>query len=171
MVEAKNYTLTELLEQIYIKLTREVTNAYYNNEINEIMLKYDLMKSEINIEKYDRDAKILVLGALSCNKDDLLKKAKSLGIRKDQIEFGPDYVQMHNFNYEKLRNNSTYSDILVGPVPHKGKGIDGYSSFLAMVQSNPKEFPNIIKLDSSNDLKITKSSFSKALLKSKLYLC
>ena len=170
MVEAKNYTLTELLEQIYIKLTREVTNAYYNNEINDIMLKYDLLKSEINIEKYDRDAKILVLGALSCNKNDLLKKAKCLGIRKDQIEFGPDYMQLHNFNYEKLRNNSAYSDILVGPVPHKGKGIDGYSSFIAMVESNPEEFPNIIKLDSSNELKITKNTFEKALVKTKLYV-
>lgn len=170
MVEAKNYTLTELLEQIYIKLTREVTNAYYNNEINDIMLKYDLLKSEINIEKYDRDAKILVLGALSCNKNALLKKAKCLGIRKDQIEFGPDYMQLHNFNYEKLRNNSAYSDILVGPVPHKGKGIDGYSSFIAMVESNPEEFPNIIKLDSSNELKITKNTFEKALVKTKLYV-
>ena len=171
MVEAKNYTLTELLEQIYIKLTREITNAYYNNEINDIMLKYDLMKSEINIETIDRDAKILVLGALSCSKDDLLKKAKSLGIRKGQIEFGPDYVKMHNFNYEKLRNNSAYSDILVGPVPHKGKGIDSYSSFIAMVESNPEEFPNIIKLDSSNELKITKNTFEKALVKTKLYVC
>jgi len=171
VVEAKNYTLTELLEQIYIKLTREVTNAYYNNKINDIMIKYDLIKSEVNIETYDKDAKILVLGALSCNKDDLLKKAKSLGIRKDKIEFGPDYVQMHNFNYEKLRNNTSYSDILVGPVPHKGKGIDGYSSFLSRAKSNPSEFPNIIQIESSNELKITKASFEKALKKIKLYKC
>lgn len=171
MVETMNFTLTELLEQIYIKLTREVTNAYYNNEINDIMVKYDLLQKVEDIKFYNKNAKILVLGALSCNKDDLIKKAKSLGIKKEQIEFGPDYINMHNFNYEKLRNNTSYSDVLVGPVPHKGKGIEGYSSFLAMVQSNPQEFPNIIKLDASNELKITKSSFEKALVKSNLYSC
>ena len=169
MVEAKNYSLTEILEQIYIKISREITNAYYNNEINDIMVKYDLLKTEDNINYYNKNAKILVLGALSCNKDDLIKKAKNLGITKEQIEFGPDYLRMHNYNYEKLRNNTSYTDILVGPIPHKGKGIEEYSSFLAMTKTKPEEFPNIIELDSSNGLKITKNTFEKAIKSSKLY--
>ena len=72
--------------------------------------------------------------------DVFIEKAKKMGINKDQIEFGPDYVRMHNFDYSQLRNNFAYSDVLVGPIPHKGKNIDGYSSFLAMAKDNPSEF-------------------------------
>ena len=63
----------------------------------------------------------------------------------------------------------SYSDILVGPLPHKVKGIENYSSFLAMAEANPEEFPKIIRLEGSNELKITKHSFLDGLLKTRLY--
>jgi len=80
------------------------------------------MQDEIEYNYYDsNNSKILILGDLAVNKDNLLGKAKKIGISKDQIEFGPDYVRMHNFDYSQLRNNFAYSDVLVGPIPHKGK--------------------------------------------------
>ena len=93
-----------------------------------------------------------------------------MGINKDQIEFGPDYVRMHNFDYSQLRNNFAYSDVLVGPIPHKGKNIDGYSSFLAMAKDNPSEFPKIIQLESANELKITMHSFEEGIKQTRMYL-
>ena len=63
----------------------------------------------------------------------------------------------------------TYSDVLVGPLPHRVEGIDGYSSFLAMVEANPEDFPKIIRLESANELKITKESFKNGLLNTRLF--
>ena len=62
-----------------------------------------------------------------------------------------------------------YSDVLVGPMPHKVKGIEGYSSFLAMVEHCPEEFPKVIRLENANELKITKESFKTGLLETRLY--
>ena len=164
-----NISLAEILESIYAKISKEVVNAYNENKLDELLEKYGL-QDEVEYNYYDSNSsKILILGDLATNKNELLGKAKSLGINKEQIEFGPDYVRMHNFDYEKLRNNFTYSDVMVGPIPHKGKNIKGYSSFLAMAKAMPSEFPKIIQLESSNELKITKHSFEHGIKQTRLY--
>ena len=164
-----NASLAEILERIYAKLTKEVTEAYYNDEVEKVLEKYELA-DEIEYNYYDSNrSKILVLGGSVVSKDDLLGKAKKMGIRKEQIEFGPDYTRMHNYDYSQLRNNFNYSDILIGPIPHKGKNIEGYSSFLAMAKSNPADFPKIITLEGSNKLKITITSFENGIKQTRLY--
>ena len=164
-----NASLSEILERVYAKVAKEISEAYYDDSVDKILKKYGL-QDEIEYNYYDsNNSKILVLGDLAVNKNDLVGKAKRLGISKDQIEFGPDYVRMHNYNYEQLRNNFTYSDVLVGPIPHKGKNIDGYSSFLAMAKDNPSEFPKIIQLESANELKITMHSFEEGIKQTRLY--
>ena len=155
--------LIELTEKITQKIIREVTEAYHANQINEILKKYGL-DEEIQYSYYDINrAKILVIGNSRVNKNDLYGIAKSLGIRRDILEFELDYIRIHNFDFNNLRNSMVYSDVLVGPMPHRAEGIDGYSSFLAMADSHPEEFPKIIKLQSSNELKITKESFRNGL--------
>lgn len=163
-------SLSEILERVYSKLSKEISEAYYNDSVDKLLEKYD-MQDEIEYNYYDsNNSKILILGDLAVNKDNLLGKAKKMGINKEQIEFGPDYVRMHNFDYSQLRNNFAYSDVLVGPIPHKGKNIDGYSSFLAMAKDNPSEFPKIIQLESANELKITMHSFEEGIKKTRMYL-
>lgn len=155
--------LIELTEKITQKIIREVTEAYHANRINEILKKYGL-DEEIQYSYYDINrAKILVIGDSRVNKNDLYGIAKNLGIRRDVLEFELDYTRIHNFDFNNLRNSMVYSDVLVGPIPHRTEGIDGCSSFLAMADSHPEEFPKIIKLQSSNELKITKESFRNGL--------
>ena len=165
----KKIDLAEILEKVYGKISKEITDAYYNDEINYILEKYDL-KDEISYSYYDfNNAKILVIGNSMISKDVMVSIAKKYGIKENRLEFELDYDRLHNYNFGNLKNNMSYSDILVGPLPHKVKGIENYSSFLAMAESNPEEFPKIIRLEGSNELKITKQSFLDGLLKTRLY--
>ena len=63
----------------------------------------------------------------------------------------------------------SYSDILIGPIPHKVKGLDESSSFLSMVRKNPNMFPKVIDIRNSNELKIKKTSFLNGILKTRLH--
>lgn len=165
----ENVDLSELSEKIYQKVLKEVVEASYNNRINEVLLKYGL-QDEIEYSYYDiNNSKILVVGDSRVNKNDLIGIAKSIGIRENRLEFELDYTRLHNYDFGNLRNSMTYSDVLVGPLPHRVEGIDGYSSFLAMVEANPEDFPKIIRLESANELKITKESFKNGLLNTRLF--
>lgn len=166
---ANNIDLIEISQKIYQKVLREVTEANTENRINEVLIKYGLV-DEIEYPCYDiNNGKILIVGDSRVNKNDLIGIAKKYGIKESRLEFQLDYTRLHNFDFGKLRNSYTYSDVLVGPLPHKVEGIDGFSSFLAMVESNPEEFPIVIRLEASNELKITKESFKTGLLKTRLY--
>ena len=166
---ANSIDLIELSEKIYQKVLREVTEANAENKIKEILIKYGLV-DEIEYPYYDiNNGKILVVGDSRVSKNDLIGIAKQYGIKESRIDFQLDYTRLHNYNFGNLRNSFTYSDVLVGPLPHKVEGIEGFSSFLAMVESNPEEFPMITRLESSNELKITKESFKNGLLNSRLY--
>ena len=165
----KKTNLAEILEKVYSKIAKEITDAYYNDEIDYILEKYDL-KDEIFYSYYDfNNAKILVVGNFMISKDVMISIAKKYRIKENRLEFELDYDRLHNYNFGHLRNNMSYSDILVGPLPHKVKGIENYSSFLVMAEANPEEFPKIIRLEVSNELKITKQSFLDGLLKTRLY--
>lgn len=87
--------------------------------------------------------------------------AKKNGIDPKKIEFELDY--------EKFKYNMSYSDVLIGPMPHKVKGLDESSSFLSMVREHPEDYPKIIELRDANELKITKQSFLNGLLETRLY--
>lgn len=166
---ANSIDLIELSEKIYQKVLKEVTVAYSENKIDEILSKYGLT-DEMDYPCYDiSNGKILVVGDSRVSKSDLIGIAKQYGIKESRIDFQLDYTRLHNYDFGNLRNSMTYSDVLVGPLPHKVEGIDGFSSFLAMVDSNPSEFPMVTRLESSNELKITKESFKNGLLKTRLY--
>lgn len=164
-----NIDLTELSEKIYQKVLKEVVEASQTNSINELLKKYGL-EDEIEYSYYDlNNSKILVVGDSRVSKDDLTAIAKKYGIRENRLEFELDYTRLHNYNFGNLKNSMTYSDVLVGPLPHKVEGIEGFSSFLAMVEACPEEFPKVIKLEASNELKITKESFKTGILETRLY--
>lgn len=161
--------LTLILEKVYQKLVKEITEASYENKIDEVLKKYEL-QDEIEYPYYDiKNSKILIIGDSLVNKNDLINIARKYGIKENRIEFELDYNKLTNYNFGKLRNSMNYSDVLVGPIPHKVEGIEGYSSFLAMTDAMPEEYPKIIRLESSNELKITRQSFINGLLNSRLY--
>lgn len=163
-----NLDLTEILEKIYQKIVKEVTVAYYNGEIQSVLEKYDLAEKEEYVYFDKNHSKILVLGASRVNVNDLLDAAKKYGISKDKIEFELDYERLKHYNFKCLECSTKYSDVLIGPHSHKVKDLEDYSSFLAKIEKNrEKYFFRATKIETTNDLKITRTAFEKALQKTK----
>lgn len=164
-----NMDLVQILDKIYQKLTKEVSSAYYNGNIDELLNKYGL-EEEIGHFHYNyNNSKIIVIGESMVNKSDLEYIAKKNGIDPKRIEFELEYEKLTNYNFEKFKYNMSYSDVLIGPMPHKVKGLDESASFLSMVRKHPENYPKIIELRDANELKISKQSFLNGLLKTRLY--
>lgn len=164
-----NMDLVEILDKIYQKLTKEVTNAYYNGNIDELLNKYGI-EEEVGHFYYNyNNSKIIVIGQSRVNKSDLEHIAKDNGIDPKRIEFELDYEKLTNYNFEKFKYNMAYSDVLIGPMPHKVKGLDASASFLSMAREHPEDYPKIIELRDANELKISKQSFLNGLLETRLY--
>ncbi len=161
--------LMEIFNKVYQKILKEFTIAYQEKSIEQFLKKYGLDDISDEYFYYESNSKILVIGDSQVNCDILMRVAKHYGISESQIEFILDYDKLKHYNFEKLKCNTRYSDILVGPIAHKVKGIENCSSFLAMVEANPKDYPKVIRLNNSNGLKITKTSFQEGLEKTRLY--
>ena len=116
-----------------------------------------------------RRAKILVIGSTNVELDVLKKCAKNLGIDPIHIEWHLDYKKNKSFDFSELKYNINYSDIIFGPLAHKSKGIDGYSSAIAMMQEDPSNYPKIIRAIANKELKISKQSFAAALKNTQFY--
>ena len=102
--------------------------------------------------------------------DDMRRIAKKNGLNPQLLEFHLDYDRLTNFDFNQFRNNPNYSDIIFGPNPHKVRGIEGYSSAISMMQQEADQFPKLIIAETSNELKITKTSFTKAIKNTQIYL-
>lgn len=168
-----NYTdLKNLIDEIYIKITEEITlaNRSSEEELNAVLDKYGFSEKKENYLFCDvKSSKILVLGNTQLSVRDLGGIAKSMGIDPDRLDYELEYERITNYNVENLKYNTKYSDVLVGPVPHKAKGISGASSLIAYIEKNSEEFPKLIRMTDSNALKITKTSFREALTQTRLY--
>ena len=100
-----NMDLVQVLDKIYQKLIKEVTNAYYNGNINDLLNKYGL-KEEIRYFHYNHNnSKIIVIGQSGVNKSDLEYIAKKNGIDPKKIEFVLDYDKLTNYDFEKFKYN------------------------------------------------------------------
>lgn len=159
--------LNEFIDNAILKITRQIRQANAYGELDQYASKLgisDLLSDVVPCcDFFDRNrSKILVLAFVFPNKDEWLQRAKKKYEKtKNRIEF-VEYTS--NFNYGSLRNTDKYSDIFVGPVPHKGVGIGDASSFLAAVENNPGEYPKVQRMtDSTGTLKISLNSFMNCL--------
>ena len=157
----------------YAKLSSELIIANQSNELEEYLSKIGCNDW---IEKYNtswlaHNAKVLVIGDMNINCKSIQKIAKKCGIKADRIEVISEYEKLTNLNFEKYRNNTNYSDIIIGPTPHKAKGIGSYSSAISMMEQNPEEFPKLIRAETATGkLKLTATSFEAALRQTQQYL-
>lgn len=131
---------------------------YYLKEINIYNKIFDRRKDK---ENDYLDGKIAVIGQSKPKEHHLLGIAKDLGFNPDQFEFCLEYEDVEKYNFDRLKNDR-YSLILIGPMGHKQKNLDGYSSMMEKLKSE-KGFPEVVELRDSNNLKITKSNFREAL--------
>lgn len=158
-----------ILQKIIDKVTKEIFNASSDLEVDNIVEKYGITLEDSVMPINKRSSVILVLGALQGKKSSYQLIAKKLRIPEQNIEFVDDYSKMHAFNAEQLRYSDKYSDIIVGPIPHSMKNKGEFSSVVAMVESNPKEYPKLLKAIANNALKITNTNFKELLQQTRYY--
>jgi hypothetical protein len=162
----------ELLAEIQIKIDRIISRMNSNGELKDFLLRTPEFSEivsvypSINLSR----SKILVLGASIVNVDDLRLRAKKQGIDDKRLVFEVDYNKIVNFPFTKLEYSEEFSDILLGPMPHKTKGTDEYSSVIEKIRQNPDKYPKIIILKSeSGSLKISATAFDNALKQTRIY--
>lgn len=165
----------EKIEELYIKITERIKrNLYISNSQNtlEDFLK-SISCSDLLVSYhafYDNSkAKILVIGDSRISQDQMVSIAKRNGIHPKRIEFRLDYDKNKHFDFSSLKYNSNYSDIIIGPNAHKAVGIQGYNSPIAMIEAESSSFPKLTKAEVDGELKITKTSFLRALKETQLY--
>jgi len=158
----------EILVQLPDLLPFVLETANENGMLSELMdmLYLDHLLPNSFIAEALPTGKIIVFGDSAVKPDVLLGIAKSLGLEKDRLEFY-DYEKAKTFQSSKLEYRSEYSAILIGPVPHKAKGTEGYSSLLTSLEDKHREniIPaHVVRLGAGEEMKITKTNFKEALI-------
>jgi hypothetical protein len=164
--------INDLVDTLTMYVRNELFKANARNELEKAIDKFGLR------EKYEGEkpsycyvdstsARILVLAFSFHSVDDLKKAAKYYGIDPQRIDF---QEFKSSFNYGTLEYSARYSDVIIGPVPHKGVNIGDASSFLAAVEAHPENYPKVQRMtDSSGNLKVSKHGFEECLMKTKFY--
>ena len=161
-----------LIDTIYSKIVEEVTlaNRTSQDELNKVLGKYGLAEKKLSYQYCNiRSSKIIVFGETEINQNILNAIAKNLGIHPERIDY-ISYNDTTNYDISNLKYSNKYSDILVGPVPHKAKNIGDYSSMIESIEANSECFPPLIRvIDKTGTLRISKTFFKIALSKTQLF--
>lgn len=162
--------LQDIVSEAQNLISAEIFNAYRNNELNEVLSKHGYSHLiDDAYEFYDkRNSKIIIIGDCeSIGIDQVRMTLKKSGVDSNDYEIISDYSKITNMSFDFLKNSSIYSDVLIGPMPHKVKGIEGYSSLPAMIMDNQKNYPKLTEIVANSSLKISKASLRDAINKTR----
>lgn len=110
---------------------------------------------------FNNQGKILIIGDSELSAMDIAKTCERCGISRDRLELQLEYKD--NYNFSHTQYSQKYSLILVGPLPHMAKGVDGASSIIAKIMTGDG-YPPVIKVtDANGNLHISKNSLVNAL--------
>ena len=171
MLEELDYKELELLiEEVTQKVREDIIKANRCGTLEEVLNKYNYIEEQEKWYSYPNTSKMIVIGSIEVKEKEVIGCLKAVGIDKNRVEFYDDYEKLTNIDFNFLRNNFNYSDILVCAMPHKIIGIGNNTSFISMIENNPKEFPTLTKItDESGKLKYSNSAFKKALMKTNMF--
>lgn len=163
--------MASLIDSVTDKIKMELYIANRFGTLEEVLKKYNLEEEkEIVSSYYLPNSKVLIIGAVNANKNDIYKTFKKVSISPDRIEILDEYEKLTGFDVEKLRYNTKYSDILVCAMPHKMKNIGNYPDMISMIEHNQAEFPLLNKItNESGELRFSISGLKKAIEKTKIF--
>ena len=164
--------MASLIASVTDKIEKELYVANRFGTLDETLKKYNLEEEqeEISSSYYLPNSKVLIIGAVNANKNDIYKTFKKISISPDRIEILDEYEKLTGFDVEKLRNSMKYSDILVCAVPHKMKNIGEYPDMISMIENNQAEFPLLNKItNESGELRFSISGLKKAIEKTNIF--
>lgn len=158
----------------------EIVNQNLRMQLQELKDQVRWLLSSANRDDYPKDIsssmntdfnksyKVLIYGASQLSTTDIFGIAKSMGYSKDNVEVIDEYDK--KFDFRKIRFNSPYDGILIGPVPHSLPGKGNYSSIIEMLK-NEEGYPHVEEIKTYNkELKITKTSLKEALKNLRIHL-
>ncbi len=155
-------------------MDKEFQQAIEEGNLDPFLIKYGVSLTRNDVTSLiNRRTKILVVGDLSGRIPDYVATAKKLGIPESNLEF-VSFEEFKNFSLAKLRYSIEYSDIIVGPVPHKVVGLGDNTSTIAMIENanDPNEYPHLIRAVTNmngNILKFSISEFKEDLKQTRFY--
>lgn len=146
------------------KIRADIIRANMMGTLDLVLEKYGMDVALPSADTRHRTGDtILVLGALNISKDDLNNLFRKFKVKERCFEF-VEYDDVTNFNFSKLVANTKYSDIFVGPVPHKASNIGDASGVIEYLQNSDEISAKVTVLrDASGELKISKRTFRNAL--------
>ena len=163
--------LSTIKAKIISRVQKEIDMANKNDEIELILEKYGITLEEERLPISTRTYRILVVGSLSGNISNYQIASKKVGINPDHIEF-IDYDSFKRFDVAKLEYSNEYSDIILGPVPHKVERMGDARSFASLVEREPLKYPRAIRANANSlehQLKLSISTFRECLKKTFYY--
>lgn len=117
---------------------------------------------------YIENPELHIIGNASVNKQTMEKIASNYGFSKNQLEF-KSYDEIKNRGIDKYIQSHRYSQrvaaIIVGPVPHKVKGMKDHSSLIEALKNTQGAPFTIEAKDKNGNLRISKTSFETAVKK------
>lgn len=155
------------IQEIIDKFTEMITIANRQGRVSEILDKFNIDTQQYAACEY-KIAKVLVIGYSQVNIADLKRVVRNFKLDEDRFEFVLEESAIKNYPMDSLKNNYKYSDIFMGPMPHKTTGMGDCSSVIANIKNHPSEYPKLTELKDSGGLKISKKSFSEAIANSEL---
>ena len=152
------------IEEILDKIREKVFLANRSGELDNLLVTLGLTDfvEHASTDEHYKFGKIVVIGNTDVKESVLLAICKECGIGKDRLEFCLDYDLAQKFNYRKMQYNSAYSVVLFGPVPHSTRDKNNSESIIAELESQ-KGYPPVVRLNTGNELKITKTGFKRAI--------
>ena len=155
----------QMMDRMGFELLPAITKANREDTLDDLLASLGMADLLDTNDADDRFylGKVIVIGASAVKVDKLRSIARKKGFNPDRFEFQLDYARLKHFDFGKIRGSMGYVAIFAGPMPHKTPGAEEASSFIARVENNPNDYPFLIRLQSSNDLKITNNSFKQAL--------
>ncbi|OJT32868.1 hypothetical protein [Staphylococcus ureilyticus] len=157
--------LNQFLDDLFDKLKEEAKFYNYQGEFNIFLSRYQFEKSDKYKDNlYSDNAKVLILGVRNggMKSKDINGIFKKAGLR-DKYKI-IEYDDMTNFDVSILENSTQYTDVFIGAVPHKMKGIgDTDNPVQTLLEGSEALYPKIHKLMSGNELKITKTNLINAI--------
>ncbi|CAD2079331.1 hypothetical protein GCM10007358_17570 [Phocicoccus schoeneichii] len=151
------------LDDLFEKLSEEARFFNESGNLNMFINKYQFEDDNNKSSTISEDAKVLILGIGNGLKEKditgIFKEAKL----KDDFEC-INIENLTNFDFSNLEHSIKYSDVFVGSIPHKVRGIKDANNPVEYLEENSEGlYPKIHVLRTSNKLKITKSNLREAI--------
>ena len=136
-VEDVEYCLEREME-ISSKLKK--TFKKYRNKLKPS----DSLENKESIDYVNIDHKVLLIGECKLNDDIINEVFKEHGINPKKVDLITEF-DTDNFDFNTLKNSSKYSCVILGPIPHSVKGLQGYNSISQRIRTE-EGFPHLIDI-------------------------